>query len=90
MSLPSFGFGPKWSGWNLAGLIGTNVVFGKEVGSSTLCHLFHILDPIVGSVTDGDGSQKVWHHFLAQSNSKIRLLPLGAEQSLMQLYIFLI
>ena len=65
MSLPSFGFGPKWLGWNLAGLIGTNVVFGKEVGSSTLCHLFHILEPIVGSVTEGDGSQKVWHPFLA-------------------------
>ena len=70
MSSPSFGFGPKWSGWNLAVLFGTiaNVVFGKEVGSSTLCHLFHILEPIVGSVTEGDGSQKVWHHFLAQSS----------------------
>ena len=31
MSLPSFGFGLKWLGWNLAGLNGTlNVVFGRE------------------------------------------------------------
>ena len=29
MSLPSFGFGPKWLGWNLVVLIGT-VVFGRE------------------------------------------------------------
>ena len=30
MSLPSFGFGLKWLGWNLAVLIGTKVVFGRE------------------------------------------------------------
>ena len=66
------------------GLIGTKVVFGKGVSSSTLCHIFHFLEPIVGSVTEGDGSQKVWHHFLARSNSDIRLLLPEAELGLGQ------
>ena len=64
MCLPSFGFGPKWSGRNLAGLIGTKVVFGKGVSSSTLCHIFHFLEPVVGSVTEGEGGQKVWQPYL--------------------------
>ena len=88
MNLPSFGSGPKWSGWNLAGLIGINVVFGKGVGFSTLCHVFHFLKPIVGSVTEGDGGQKLWHPFLAQSSSDIRLLLPGAELGLGQCIFF--
>ena len=84
MNLPSFGSGQKWPGWNLAGLIGTNVVFGKGVGSSTLCHVFHFLEPIVGSVTACDGEAKGRWHFLAQSNSGIRLLLPDAELGLGQ------
>ena len=41
-------------------------------------------------VTEGDGSQKVWHHFLAQSNSDIRLLLPEAELGLGQHVPFLI
>ena len=45
-------------------MIGTGVVFGKGVGSSTVCHIFHLLKPIVGSrILD---SVSLWHifHFL--------------------------
>ena len=73
-----------WSGRNLAGLIGTKVVFGKGVRSSTLCHIFHFLEPIVGSVTEGDGSQKVWRPFLSQSSLDVRLLLPDAELGLGQ------
>ena len=47
----------------LSGML--DVVFGREVKSSTQCHIFHFLEPVVGSVTEGDGCLKVWHPFLA-------------------------
>ena len=68
MDLPSFGAAEGGRAGCLERLIGINVVFGKGVGSSTLCrlwHVFHFLEPIVGSVTACDGSQKVWQPFLA-------------------------
>ena len=56
MSLPGFGFSLKVAGLEPAVLIGTfrmSSLVGK-VGSSTLCQLFHKVEPIVGSVTQGD------------------------------------